>query len=213
MPELVDTLVVGPLSCNCSIAADPASGDAVVIDPGGNGPGILEVLSAHGLTCKAIVHTHAHLDHFLGTGELARATGAPVWLHGDDVPLYEAAAMQAAMIGLPTPPDLPPVDRECVDGDILELGEQERIQVLHTPGHSPGSVCFHAERAELLFSGDTLFRMGVGRTDLWGGSYPTMMESIRARILSLPGSTRVIPGHGPQTTVEAEMRANPFLQV
>ena len=99
--------------------------------------------------------------------------------------------------------------------DLIRLGvaPEERIQVIHTPGHSPGSVCFHAERAELLFSGDTLFRMGVGRTDLWGGSYPPLMESIRSRILSLPGSTRVIPGHGPETTVGAEMQANPFLHM
>ena len=212
MPELVETLVAGPLACNCSIVADPAAGEAAVIDPGGEVDRILEILRTHGLKLKAIVHTHAHIDHILGTERLAAETGAPVWLHELDLPLYEGIGMQAAMLGMSGAGSPPPPDRFCVDGDELQLGEAERLRVVHTPGHTPGSVCFHAEAKKLLFSGDTLFRLGIGRTDLWGGSYPEIIRSIRDRLLTLPGDTSVVPGHGPATTIGTELKMNPFLQ-
>ena len=211
MAERVHTFAAGPLSCNCSVIADPGSGEAAVIDPGGEVDHILEVLKTHGLECKAIIHTHAHIDHILGTARLAEETGAPIWLHEDDLPLYRGIGMQAAMLGMAgaeTPPD---PDHYCVDGEELELGEKERVTVLHTPGHTPGSVCFHAAAQSTIYTGDTLFRLGIGRTDLWGGSYPQIIQSIRERLLTLPGGTEVIPGHGPSTTIATELRNNPFL--
>jgi glyoxylase-like metal-dependent hydrolase (beta-lactamase superfamily II) len=212
MPERVDTFAAGPLSCNCSIVADPVAGEAAVIDPGGEVDRILEVLKAHGLELKAIIHTHAHIDHILGTKRLAQETGAPIWLHEADLLLYQGIGMQAAMLGMAGAPQPPDPDHFCVDGEELLLGDQEKLTVLHTPGHTPGSVCFHAASQGTLYSGDTLFRGGIGRTDLWGGSYPQIITSIRERLLSLPGDTEVFPGHGPATTIASELQSNPFLQ-
>jgi glyoxylase-like metal-dependent hydrolase (beta-lactamase superfamily II) len=212
MPERVDTFAAGPLSCNCSIVADPGAGEAAVIDPGGEVDRILEVLRAHGLELKAIVHTHAHIDHILGTKRLAEETGAPIWLHAGDLPLYQNIGMQAAMLGMQGAPAPPEPDHFCVDGEKLVLGAEETLEVLHTPGHTPGSVCFHAARQDTLYSGDTLFRMGIGRTDLWGGDHSQIITSIRERLLTLPGDTEVVPGHGPATTIHNELQSNPFLQ-
>jgi len=212
MTACVDTFAAGPLSCNCSIVADPSSGEAAVIDPGGEVDRIIEVLGAHGLQLKAIVHTHAHIDHILGTKRLAEETGAPVWLHAEDLPLYRGISMQAAMLGMAGAPTPPEPDHFCVDGEELSLGPQEKLTVLHTPGHTPGSVCFHAPSQSTLYSGDTLFRMGIGRTDLWGGSHPQIIQSIRERLLTLPGDTEVVPGHGPATTIASELKSNPYLR-
>ncbi|HCP45316.1 MAG TPA: MBL fold metallo-hydrolase [Deltaproteobacteria bacterium] len=211
MAEIVETLAVGALGCNCSVLAGPDGKSAVVVDPGDEAQRIEDILRTQGLDLVAIVHTHAHFDHILATGALARATGAEVWLHRADLPLYDNVEMQTSMFGMPVDVDLPAPDRFFEHGDEVAIGEGETLSVLHTPGHTPGSVCFHAMTAGLLFSGDTLFRMGIGRTDLWGGSYPQMMESIRQRLLTLPPETKVIPGHGPSTTIHAEARANPFL--
>ncbi len=210
MTEVVESLAVGMLGCNCTILTASSTQDAVVVDPGDEAPRILEILKAHGLHLRAILHTHAHFDHLQATGALARETGAPVYLHRGDLPLWENIGMQTALFGFPTP-ELPAPDHFLEDGQRLAVGAGQELAVLHTPGHTPGSVCFHAESAALLLSGDTLFRMGIGRTDLWGGSYPQIMESIKERILSLPGDTRVIPGHGPQTTIAEEASGNPFL--
>jgi glyoxylase-like metal-dependent hydrolase (beta-lactamase superfamily II) len=210
VPELVECFEVGPLGCNCSIVADPGGRDAVVIDPGGDVPSILDVLRTHGLRCVAIVHTHAHFDHILGTEELARETGAPAWLHPGDRFLWDGIAMQGAWFGL-TDLRPPPPPQELVDGQTLAVGAGDPLAVLHTPGHTPGSVCFRAASANLLFSGDTLFRMGIGRTDLPGGDTAELMRSIRERLLSLPGETRVVPGHGPPTQIGLEARNNPWL--
>jgi glyoxylase-like metal-dependent hydrolase (beta-lactamase superfamily II) len=223
--ELVDSLAVGVLQCNCSIVTDGAARDAVVVDPGDDAPLILEILRAHGLRLRAIVHSHAHFDHVLAGPALARETGATLWLHREDLPLYENVPMQMAMFGMPGAPSLPGPDRFYEHGDRVPIGPQEpeaaepvpraptaALRVLHTPGHTPGSVSFLSEGSPLLFSGDTLFKLGVGRTDLWGGSWPRLMRSIREQILTLPGDTRVIPGHGPETSIAAEARHNPFLQ-
>jgi len=211
MAEIVETLAVGALGCNCSVLAGPDGKSAVVVDPGDEAARIVEILRVQGLDLVGIVHTHAHFDHILGTGDLARATGAAVWLHKDDLPLYDNVSMQTSMFGMPVDVDLPAPDHFFDHGDRVPVGEGESLAVLHTPGHTPGSVCFHALTAGLLFSGDTLFRMGIGRTDLWGGSYPDLMKSIREQLLTLPPDTQVIPGHGPSTTIHAEARANPFL--
>ncbi len=211
MAMLVESFPVGPLGCNCSIVADDLGRSAVVIDPGDEPRRILDVLRVHGLTCKAILHTHAHLDHVLGTGMLRRETGAPVALHPGDLPLYENVPMQSAWVGWKPPPPPPPVERELADGDVFEIGPH-RLAVLHTPGHTPGSVCFHAAADSLLFSGDTLFRFDVGRVDLGGISMEVLLDSIRTRLFTLPPATRVIPGHGPETTIGEEIAGNPFLR-
>jgi glyoxylase-like metal-dependent hydrolase (beta-lactamase superfamily II) len=209
MTFLVETFPVGPLGCNCSIVADGAS--AVVIDPGDEPERILGVLRAHGLRCHTLLHTHAHLDHVLGTGRLQAETGATVALHPGDLPLWENVPMQASWVGWRPPPAPPPVQHELVDGEHIAIG-QKRLQVVHTPGHTPGSTCFHEVGERLLFSGDTLFRFGVGRVDLGGLGMDVLLDSIRTRILTLPPETRVIPGHGPATTVGEEIAGNPFLR-
>lgn len=210
MAELVETLVVGWLGCNCSIVVEGGGRRAVVIDPGDEAERILEVVRAHGLEIVAITHTHAHIDHVMATGALARACGAPVLLHQGDEPLYRNLAMQAAMLGLPGAPEAPPIDRWIGDGDRIELGSAS-LDVLFTPGHTPGSTCFHDGPGARLFTGDTLFRRSIGRTDLWGGSMPQLVDSIRSKLYTLPGDTVVVPGHGPVTTISEERRHNPFV--
>jgi glyoxylase-like metal-dependent hydrolase (beta-lactamase superfamily II) len=208
--ELVETFPVGMLGCNCAIVADRASGEALVIDPGDEADRILEVLSRNGLKAVGLLHTHAHFDHVGASGLLARETGAPILLHEGDVPLYAALREQGRMFGIPVP-EPSPVDRKIADGERVTCGSGS-LEVMHTPGHSPGSVCFrlHGDRP-LLFSGDTLFRRGIGRTDLFGGSYDSILESITSRLLPLPGDLAVLPGHGEETTIGQEARLNPFV--
>lgn len=208
--ERIDTFPVGPLGCNCSIVADPATRQALVIDPGDEPDLILDVLAKNELTPIALLHTHAHLDHVGVSALLSRITGAPILLHEGDVPLYENLLGQAAAFGF----DIDPpgtVDRFLVHGETVACGGGS-LEVIHTPGHTPGSLCFRmtGERP-LLFSGDTLFRRSIGRTDLWGGSTPQILESIRRRLLTLPGDLTVLPGHGDETTIAEEARANPFV--
>lgn len=212
MAELVETLVVGWLGCNCSIVVEGGGKAAVVVDPGDESARILDVVRAHGLEVVAIVHTHAHIDHLIATAALARATGAPAYLHRGDLPLYDNLGMQAAMLGLPSAPEARPIDRWLEDGGVISFGASA-LSVLHTPGHTPGSVCFHDGAGARLFSGDTLFRRSVGRTDLWGGSFPQLEQSIRERLYTLPPETVVVPGHGPVTTIAEERRHNPFVSV
>ncbi len=207
---IVETLAVGPLGCNCTILGCPETGKALVVDPGGDADRIAEVLDRHGLTPVALLHTHAHFDHVLGTPELKARYGADILLHADDLSLYESVPMQGAFFGfsLSAPP---PVDRLVLDGERMAIGAQTG-EVIHTPGHTPGSLCFHVGGQKLLLTGDTLFAGGIGRTDLWGGSQAALMRSIHERLLPLDPETRVIPGHGPETTIGAEARSNPFLR-
>lgn len=208
---IIETFPVGPLQCNCTILGDPETGEAIVIDPGDEAMKVLERLSAHGLKPKAILITHTHLDHVGGNHAVRERTGARVMLHEKDLPLYDNLSMQAQMIGLDTPVR-GTVDEHIHQGDVIFFGGQgDSIEVLHTPGHTPGSCSFFLGSRNLLFSGDTLFSGSIGRTDLWGGDFDTEIRSIRERLLPLPGKTRVITGHGPDTTIAEERESNPFL--
>lgn len=208
---IVETLPVGLLQCNCTVLGDPVSKEALVVDPGDEVEKVMAVLAKHGLSCRAIVNTHTHIDHVGANDELKRATGARLMLHEADLPLYDNLRVQAEWLGGVVPPIRADVDEHIHQGDSVAAGAVV-AQVLHTPGHTPGSLCFHVEGAEpLLLSGDTLFAGSIGRTDLWGGDYDQEIDSIRKRLLILDDRTRVIPGHGAPTTIGHERRRNPFL--
>jgi hydroxyacylglutathione hydrolase len=256
------TIPVGMLQCNCSIIGDPVTREALVVDPGDEVNRILDLLGRHKLIVTAIVSTHAHVDHVGGLSKLHQYTGAPVLMHRDDLPLYQAMEMQASFLGV-QPPELTDIDQLLKEGDVLHWGSFE-AQVIHTPGHTPGSVSLYlphdagkvtkartihqvldeagekialkdllknvvmpeddaknllleeAEKIEprvpQLFSGDTLFAGSIGRTDLWGGSMEQILDSLRSKLMHLPDTTVVYPGHGPVTTIGNERQLNPFLQ-
>jgi glyoxylase-like metal-dependent hydrolase (beta-lactamase superfamily II) len=198
------------LACNCSIVGDEESGEAIVIDPGDEIERVQEVLARHKLRPKYIVATHAHIDHVGGLAELKRATGAAVLMHAGDLPLYQSLGVQAQWLGVP-PPGVVSVDQFLKEGDTLSVGPYV-FEVLHTPGHSPGSLSLHLSgNQQKLFSGDTLFQGSIGRTDLWGGSFDQILQSIHERLLIFPDETPVFPGHGPATMIGEERETNPFL--
>jgi glyoxylase-like metal-dependent hydrolase (beta-lactamase superfamily II) len=211
------TMPVGLLQCNCSIIADPITREALVLDPGDEIHRIMDLLGRHKLTVKVIVSTHAHIDHVGGLKKLHDYTGAPVLMHRDDVPLYQAMDMQAAFLGV-EPPPLTEVHQFLREGDKLQWGNLQ-ARVIHTPGHTPGSSCIFlpADSGKVtvatpqLFAGDTLFAGSIGRTDLWGGSMEKMMDSLVHKLLALPDDTVVYPGHGLTTTIGEERQSNPFL--
>ncbi len=207
---LVESFPVAPLGCNCAIVADPSSREAIVLDPGGEPDRVLAALSRHGLTAVALVHTHAHLDHCLSSARLSKETGAPILMHAEDLPLYGDLARWGAMFGVPT--EAPgPVARTLGHGERVACGGGG-LEVLHTPGHTPGSICLRLDGdSPVLFSGDTLFRRSVGRTDFPGGSWDDLVNSIETRLLTLPGDLLVLPGHGEETTIAEESRLNPFV--
>lgn len=205
-----EILAVGPLACNCSIFGDEASGEAIVVDPGDDVEEIQRILERHGLQVRAIVITHAHIDHIGGAHQLKTFTGAPVYLHPADLAVYDQLEMQAAWLGLWPPPRVQ-VDRMLAEGDQLKLGGVS-FEVLHTPGHTPGSICLWIPAEKKLVAGDTLFRDSIGRTDLPGGDAEQILRSIRDKLLVLPEDTFVIPGHGPTTTLGRERQHNFFLQ-
>jgi len=222
-----EILPVGPLQCNCSILGDPASGEAIVVDPGDDIAHIIALLEKHRLTVKQIVVTHAHIDHIAGAGRLKQLTGAPILYNQIDLPLVRMMDIQAGWIGVPTPhlpaPDLSPADNSTItigDGEQLNLSSTSldptrsgiSATVLYTPGHTPGSLCLLLPQHNLLLAGDTLFANSVGRTDLPGGDTRQLLRSIHNRLLPLPDITRVLPGHGPATTIGKERQSNPFLQ-
>lgn len=208
---IVESFPVGPLGCNCSIVADSTAKKAIVVDPGGEFEKIRARLLAHGLTVTAIVHTHTHIDHVGATAPLQQASGAAACIHEGDRFLYDLLPVQAAMLGCALPEKVE-MEGSLVDGRTLRAGELE-MGVLHTPGHTPGSVTFVVKdgAATHVFSGDTLFRRGIGRTDLWGGDSGLIAKSLREKILALPDDARVVCGHGPDTTIGEERRHNPFL--
>ncbi len=205
-----EVLPVGLLGCNCSVLGDEVSREAIVIDPGDNVSGISAILERHGLTAKMIVITHAHIDHIGGAEKLRRLTGAPVYMHEADKMLSDHLDIQAAWLGMETPKD-PGIDTPAQEGDVLRAGSIE-ARVLHTPGHTPGSISLYLPLERKLIAGDTLFRSSVGRTDLPGGDTAQIGRSIRGKLYTLPEDTIVFPGHGETTVIEVEKRANPFVR-
>jgi glyoxylase-like metal-dependent hydrolase (beta-lactamase superfamily II) len=207
---ILETFPVGPLQCNCTILGDEETGEAIVIDPGEEIGRIQRRLSELGLQLKQILVTHGHIDHIGGALKLKRLTGAPILLNQNDMPQLKMMDMQAGWLGIPTPETAPP-DQDLADGLIVGL-ESFPAQVLHTPGHTQGSVCLHFAPLKLLIAGDTLFAGSIGRTDLPGGNSGQIIDSIEARLLPLPDETKVLPGHGPATTIGRERKGNPFLR-
>jgi hydroxyacylglutathione hydrolase len=205
-----EILPVGILQCNCSIFGDEQTREAIVIDPGDQIEDILGILARHGLKVAAIVITHAHIDHIGGARKLKAATGAPVWMNANDQPLYDALDMQASWLGVETP-ERTEVDVAARDGDSLQLGPAS-FHVMHTPGHTQGSLCLWIPAETKLVAGDTLFRDSIGRTDLPGGDGRQILRSIKDKLLALPDETMVIPGHGAETTIGREREFNYFLQ-
>lgn len=209
---IIETFPVGPLGCNCTILGDEKTSESIVIDPGGDLDLIQTRLAKRGLRVAAIVHTHTHIDHVGATGDLQRLTGAPARIHEADRFMLDILGLQAAFVGM-AQPRAAQVDGDLRDDTILKLGALE-VAVLHTPGHSPGSICFLVKGGDrdILWSGDTLFQQGIGRTDLWGGDMSTIEKSIRSRLYALRDETLVIPGHGGKTTIGDEKRSNPFVR-
>lgn len=208
----IDTFPAGPLGCNCSLLFDPASKRAIVIDPGGDFDLIDSKLTALGATVDAIVHTHTHIDHVGATAAVQRKHGARACIHEGDRFLYDMLPVQAAMLGIPVP-ESTEMEGSLDDGSSFHSGAIE-LGILHTPGHTPGSVTFvvKTDAGARVFSGDTLFRRGIGRTDLWGGDSALILKSLHEKILTLPDDAVVVAGHGPNTTIGEERRANPFLR-
>jgi hydroxyacylglutathione hydrolase len=205
-----EILPVGPLQCNCSVIGDETSHDAMVIDPGDDIDDIVAILSKHKLKVKQIVITHAHIDHVGGAMKLRALTGAPILLNQNDYALLKMLDVQAAWIGMAAPGDVK-IDSELTHGQDLSAGNLS-ASVIHTPGHTEGSVCLYFPAEKLLIAGDTLFAGSIGRTDLPGGSTEKILRSIHQRVLALPDETVVIPGHGATTTIGEEREGNPYLQ-
>lgn len=204
---IVEALAVGPLQVNCFIIGCPATKAAAVVDPGDDAKRILNRLEKLGLELKLIINTHGHFDHIGGNRAVQEATAAKLAIHGEDVPLLSLAAGHAAGYGLSCDSS-PPADQLLTHGDLLQIGEIE-LQVLHTPGHTPGGICLLG--GGHLFSGDSLFAGSIGRTDLPGGDHDTLINAVRGQLMGLPAETVVHPGHGPDTTIGREKRVNPFV--
>ena len=210
---LRETFEAGPLGCNCTILACGDTKDAVVIDPGGEVERIAQIVASYDLTVKSIIHTHAHLDHIYCTRDVNEAHGGEICLHKGDAFLYDGFAMQAQMFGWKVR-DTHPVTRWIEHEDKIVVGKRT-LDVVHTPGHTPGSVCFALEDPDagrILFAGDTLFRRSIGRTDLPGGDSKLILKSIKDRLFSLDPDTLVITGHGPTTKIGDEAKSNPFVR-
>ena len=207
---ILESFPVGPLQCNCSIIGCKETGEAAVVDPGGDVDNILALCKKYGLKVKYLLHTHAHFDHILGSRAMQEATAAAICLHKEDEFLYENLAKQCAMFGVKSDQVLP-VNHYLEDNEEIKVGNII-TSVIHTPGHTPGSTCFRvAEDESVLFSGDTLFNGSIGRTDLWGGSFDEIIKSIKGKLLNLDDSTRVVPGHGSDTSIWQEKKRNPYL--
>jgi hydroxyacylglutathione hydrolase len=207
---ILQTLQVGPLSVNCYIVGDEHTRQVMVIDPGGDVHDIVKALAQARARVVAIVLTHAHFDHVLGVAGLKQETGAPLMVGEEEAPILTTAKGQAAFFGLAIPAP-PAPDQLLKDGDEIHAGDLQ-LRVLTTPGHTPGGICLSGQKDKILFTGDTLMRGGVGRTDFPGGSMEALMQSIRTKLMALPLETIVYPGHGMVTTIGEEKMLNPFLQ-
>jgi glyoxylase-like metal-dependent hydrolase (beta-lactamase superfamily II) len=212
-PIIIEHLTVGALGCTCTIVADPAAGEAIVVDGGDEVERIVARLTELGVRATHLVHTHAHFDHIGALADLKERTGGAGLLHAGDLPLFNALALQARMFGVPAP-RVVALDGHLEDGDTIRAGAA-RLDVLHTPGHTPGSVSFALDReaGPMLLTGDTLFAGAVGRWDLGGTSLEDIVSSIRSKLFDFPDATVVVPGHGPVTTIGIEKRENPYLAV
>jgi hydroxyacylglutathione hydrolase len=212
---ILETFAVGPLACNCTIVGDEESGDAIVVDGGDGVDEVVSRLHRRGLTAKLLVHTHAHIDHIFDLGRLRELTGGRGMLHPLDLPLYQNLPLQAQWLGLAAAPAVVTIDDDLHDGDVLWAGNV-RLDVLHTPGHTPGSVCFAVSAGQAagttILSGDTLFAGSIGRWDLGGTSMEDIVHSIHQSLMVYPDATEVIPGHGAFTTIGTERTSNPYLR-
>jgi hydroxyacylglutathione hydrolase len=207
---LFESFPVGPLLCNCTILGDEETREAIVIDPGDDVSRIHKRLAEQGLKLKQILVTHGHIDHVGGALKLKRLTGAPIFMNEADLAQLDIMDTQAAWLGVRAPETAPP-DESLAEGQIVGL-ESYPAQVLHTPGHTQGSICLHFAPLNLLIAGDTLFAGSIGRTDFPGGNFDQIIASLHSRLLTLPDETKVLPGHGPLTTIREERASNPFLQ-
>jgi glyoxylase-like metal-dependent hydrolase (beta-lactamase superfamily II) len=204
-----EILPVGPLRCNCSVIGDETTREAMVIDPGDDIQDVLALVEKHNLQVKQIVITHAHIDHVGGAMKLREATGAPILLNQNDYALLKMLDVQAAWIGMKNPGKVE-IDHGLGQADTVRAGSLT-ADVIHTPGHTEGSVCLYFPAENKLIAGDTLFAGSIGRTDLPGGSTEKIMNSLREKVMALPDDTLVVPGHGPLTTIGEERESNPFL--
>jgi len=205
-----EILPVGPLQCNCSIIGHETTRDAMVIDPGDDISDVLGIIQKHSLKVSQIVITHAHIDHVGGAMKLRQASGAPILLNQNDYALLKMLDVQAAWLGMRSPGEVE-IDRSVGDADKVEAGPLI-AQVIHTPGHTEGSICLYFAAEQKLIAGDTLFAGSIGRTDLPGGSFDKIMRSLHEKVLALPDEIVVVPGHGPLTTIGDERESNPFLK-
>ncbi len=206
---VVRTTVVGPFAANCYLAACRRTGEALLVDPGGDVPRALGMRAPEEFRVVRIFCTHGHVDHVAGAAEAKRLTGAPLEIHPADHGWLEALPRQAEMFGF-EPVEAPAVDLRAEDGESIRFGDLE-AKVLHTPGHSAGSSCLWFPEARVVFTGDTLFSGSVGRTDLPGGDYEALAASIKGKLLGLGDDVRFYPGHGPAGTIGEERRSNPFV--
>lgn len=200
---------LGPIETNSYLLGCETTHQAVIIDPAWDGAALAEQAAADGFSITHIWLTHTHFDHVAGLADLKAATGAPILAHPEATPMLRLANTTAGLWGItfPTPPE---PDVALAEGDVLSVGSL-RAQVLFTPGHAPGHVSFYVAEAAAVFSGDVLFNLSIGRTDLPGGNYPLLLQTIRDKLLTLPDATRVYSGHGPATTIAFERAHNPFL--
>ncbi len=211
---IVETFPVGLLACNATIVGDETTREAIVVDGGDGVDDVLRRLKALGLRAKYLVHTHAHFDHIADVGRLRESTRALALLHHDDLPIYHDQARLVKLFGLPPLPPVVALDGDLVDGECMKIGDVT-CEVLHTPGHTPGSVCFaiaNGANATRLLTGDTLFAGGIGRWDLGGTSMEDIVASIHRKLMDYPDATPVVPGHGSFTTIGEERATNPYLR-
>ena len=206
---MVRGMVVGVFQENCWVIGNRRTGEAICIDPGDQAEDILAMAREMGVKIKAIANSHAHVDHILGVGDIKNETGARFLMHRDEAAIAAQAAKSALMFVGREVPDPPTPDYHPEDGDVIEV-EGVKLTVIHTPGHTPGSLSFYTDG--MLFSGDTLFAGSIGRTDLPGGDYEQEMASIIDKLLVLPDETRVLPGHMQETRIDAEREMNPFVR-